>query len=239
MLLENGKHEGLVKGVSLFLRGEAHRLTGAFKLNVGGVEVVHREYLELNDGTLSEKTVKRLQNCFPKWDGAIENMNDFAVEDTEVEVTARNEQDKEDANKYWTRTEWMQPRGTGGDVELPQAVDSKSLAARYGAKFRALSGGKSVAKTVQAPAPAKAAPSAPKAAPKAPAAPVARVDPSTLEACWEAFSKAQEGQPEDVINGEWFKLLGEAVKGKDQGDFDADDWGRVMVAVGKIDNLPY
>ena len=144
MLLENGTYRAVVKDISVYLRGENERLTGAFRLDCEGKELVHREWLELNDGTISDKTIKRLRECFPKWDGSIETLEQgFCVQDVEVEVTVENEQDKQDPEKWWTRTKFMDPPGgsSGGAAALPDKESRATLVGKYGARFRALAGG--------------------------------------------------------------------------------------------------
>jgi hypothetical protein len=150
MLLENGKYAAVVKDASLFMRtvktkdgGTAERLTAAFRLECQGKELVHREWLELNDGTISDKTIKRLRECFPQWDGSIETLEQgFCVRDVEVEVTVENEQDKQDPEKWWTRTRFMDPPGGGsGSAALPEKESRATLVSKYGARFRALAGG--------------------------------------------------------------------------------------------------
>ena len=111
MLMENGTYGAVVRDVHLYERGEQKRLSAAFRLDVGGTELVHREWLELNDGTLSERTLQRLRKVFPKWDGTIEKLDEgFCCQDVEVEIVVENEPDQQDPGKLWTRTKFMNPR---------------------------------------------------------------------------------------------------------------------------------
>ena len=72
MLIENGTYRAVVKDISVHLRGENERLTAALRLECEGKELLHKEWLELNDGTISDRTIRRLRDCFTKWDGSIE-----------------------------------------------------------------------------------------------------------------------------------------------------------------------
>ena len=141
MLLENGVYRAVVQDISVHLRGENERLTGSFRLECEGKELVHKEWLELNDGSISDKTIKRLRECFPKWDGSIETLEQgFCVQGVEVQVTVENEQDRQDPAKWWTRTKFMDPPGgtSGGTAALPDKVSRATLVGKYGSRFRAL-----------------------------------------------------------------------------------------------------
>jgi hypothetical protein len=237
-----------VKDISVYLRGENERLTAALRLECEGKELVHREWLELNDGTISDKTIKRLRTCFPKWDGSIETLEQgFCVKDVEVEVTVENEQDKQDPEKWWTRTKFMDPPGGGssGSASMPEKVSRGTLVSKYGARFRALAGGAPAGARSQKPevrsqngegkalAEAQGAQRAGPAArpPAKPAAAAAPVTPSSLEDCWEALCKKYPDEFREQVGERWFKLLEQTVPGKDQADFSAEDWGAVMVAI--------
>lgn len=112
-----------------------------------------------------------------------------------------------------------------------QKADAKGLAAKYGAKTRAMLGG------IPAPAAKPAALKAP-AAPKPPPAPAPTAAPvrkSTMEDSWECFTKANEGKSELELYPLWNELIQKAT-GKGQNDCDPADWGKVMA---ELDNLPF
>ena len=246
MLLENGTYRAVVKDISVYLRGENERLTGAFRLECQGKELVHREWLELNDGTISDKTIKRLRGCFPKWDGSIETLEQgFCVQDVEVEVTVENEQDKQDPEKWWTRTKFMDPPGGGsGSAALPDKESRTTLVSKYGARFRALAGGTSVkgesgkgqgvstagtATKAGASVPAKAG--LPPVKPPASARAGKVEETSTLEECWDALCKKHPDELREQVSERWFQMLAQVVPGKDQADFGPEDWGAVMAVI--------
>jgi hypothetical protein len=254
MLLENGMYRAVVKDVSVYLRGENERLTAAFRVECEGKELVHREWLELNDGTISDKTTKRLRACFPKWDGTIEALEQgFCVQDVDVEVTVENEQDKQEPEKWWTRTKFMDPPGgSSGGAAMPERANRASLVSKYGARFRALAGGTparavgsaqsavgSGAGSVGSGQSAVSRPERGARAPLPPAPPVkptakpaeAPATPSTLEECWEALCKKHPDELREQVSDRWFKLLGDVVPDKDQADLAPADWGRVLAVI--------
>jgi len=260
MLLENGTYRAVVKDISIYLRGENERLTAAFRLECEGKELVHREWLELNDGTISGKAIKRLRTCFPKWDGNIETLEQgFCVQDVEVDVTVENEQDKQDTTKWWTRTKYMDPPGgSSAGAPMPGKESRATLVSKYGARFRALAGGTpsqgvrsqkpevrsgNAAPGGQAhPAgsatavPAKAPPSAKKTQPAvAQGAMAGKLDTqggvSSLEECWDALCKKFPDELREKVSERWFDILERVAPGKDQADFGPEDWGKVLAEV--------
>ncbi len=241
MLLENGTYDAVVRDNSLYLRGENERLTAAFRLECEGKELVHREWMELNDGTISDKTIKRLRACFPDWDGSIETLEQgFCCKDVQVEITVENEQDREDPEKWWTRVQYMDPPGGGGgSANLPEKENRATLVSKYGARFRALAGGVQHAApaTTAAPAtppPPSAPPPSPRPAPSTSSGQAPKetpVDPSTLEECWEALCEKHPDEMREQVSERWFELLGRIGDGKDQADFGPGDWGRVLADI--------
>ena len=247
MLLENGTYRAVVKDISIYLRGENERLTAAFKLECQGKELVHREWLELNDGTISDKTIKRLRACFPNWDGNIETLEQgFCVQDVEVDITVENEQDKQDPSKWWTRSKFMDPPGgSSGGAPLPDKESRATLVSKYGARFRALAGGpppRAAAgpqTTDRRPQTEKATAVPPKAPPPVKKAPPAAAQGvvSSLEACWEALCKKHPDELREKVSERWFEILERVAPGKDQADFGPEDWGKVLADVDS--DLPF
>ena len=228
MLLEDGLYPAVVTDVSLYLRGESERLTAAFRLRCENKELLHREWIELNDGTISDRTIKRMRACFPKWDGSIEALEQGGcVRDVDVDVTIENEQDRDDPEKWWTRTRYMDPRGgASSSATLPPAETRATLVSKYGARFRALSGGTPVKAAGSEQKETKAGPPA--------ARPPVEKDPateSTLEACWEAVCKKHPDEMREQVSERWFELLARVVPEKDQADFGPEDWGTVLTEI--------
>jgi len=223
MLLEDGKYTATVQDVYLYERGEQKRLTGAFKIEIEHdgktVDLVHREWLELNDGTISEKAIESLRECFPEWDGTIEALGEgFCCRDVQVQVVVENEQDRKDKDKYWTRTKYMNPVGkaNGGGADMPETLDKETLSAKYGSRFNAVTGAASK----------PAAPRAPVVPP--PVRKPAAAAESTLNDCWEKVIEKSPTLNRPQIEARWFDLLEKVHPGRDVGDISPAGWGLVM-----------
>jgi hypothetical protein len=182
------------------------------------------------DGTLSERGFRDVQAImgWSTWDwdrfgGEPESHAGHIVQC--VIETVQGEKGEFSSVKY------VNPPG-GGMAMLVKA-DAKSLAAKFGAKTRALFGG-ATASAPRAVAPVTPKPPAPMPQPpKAKPAPAA-VKPSTMEHSWDAFCKAHDGKPEAELYDIWPVAIREAC-GKDQNDCTPEDWGRVMAS---FDNIP-
>jgi len=222
MLLQDGTYNAVVRDVSLYCRGDNDRLTAAFKLDVEDKELVHREWVELNDGTISDRAIQRMQECFPTWDGSIEALAEgTCCFDVAVDVVIENEQDQDDPEKWWTRVKWMNAPGGGKTAAtLPDKADRSTLVSKYSARFRALAGG-APAKKAEAP-PTKPSPSAPK-----PAA----TESSTLEECWEKLCTKHPDELHEQVSERWFALMEQTIPDKDQSEFTGEDWAKIAAAI--------
>jgi len=166
------------------------------------------------DGTLSERGFKDAAAILGieggwNWDAWGVEPEYWAGHDVEAVIeTVQGEKGEFSSVKY------LNPPG-GGSARMEKA-DAKGLAAKYGAKTRALFGG----------APAKPAPPAAKAPP--PPKPAGKT--ATIEEAW-----AKWGKPDDV---DGFYALAQRVTGKaDHNDVGPDGWAAVIEAMS--DNLPY
>jgi len=163
------------------------------------------------DGTLSERGFRDAAAILGiegpwNWDAWGVEPDAWAGHDVEAVVeTVQGDKGEFSSVKY------LNPPG-GGRMEK---ADAKGLAAKYGAKTRALFGG----------APAKPAPKpAPKAPPPKPAGKTA-----TMESVYEAWTKANLAGTDEA----WWAFV-EQSTGKAQNDCTPEDWGRAMA---NIDNL--
>lgn len=234
MLLENGVYMARVLDVVLYLRGDHQRLTATFKLACEGLELAHNEWLELNDGTISDKTLKRLRVCFPNWDGTIETMETGeAFRDVECEVTVKNEPDKQDPEKMWTRTNSICAPGQSGAgaAAMPQAADRHELVSRYSSLFRSVGGVKPAAAAARGPARAAAVPPSqrPKAGPGVPPQrPAVKAETSSLAACWAKATSVLPDSSEKEQSDWFWARVEEAVPGKDQEQITPAEWFLVL-----------
>jgi len=184
------------------------------------------------DGTMSERGFKdaaAILGIPMPWDWALweREPSEWAGHDVDAVIeTVQGEKGEFSSVKY------LNPPG-GGSAAMPKA-DAKTLAAKYGAKTRALFGGVPAATVAgmkpasQLPPPARRPPP-PAPAPK-PAGPV-----STVEAVWAAFCEAHPGQPEDVLFPSWDEAVRGAT-GKAQADVTPEEWGAMLAT---FDNLQF
>lgn len=173
------------------------------------------------DGTLSERGFKDAQAIFGligPWDWALweREPEEWAGADVQAVVeTVQGERGEFSSVKY--------VNVPGGGQQALVKADGKALAAKYGAKTRALFGG---------------APAAPKSTPKkAPPAPKAKPPvkglESTMDAAWELFCKLHEGEDETALYEQWAVAISEAA-GKEQNDCTPEDWGKVVASIDKL-----
>jgi hypothetical protein len=196
------------------------------RVDVGGAVLNGGICLIQKDGTLSERGFKDVQSIlgWTAWDwAAFDNPPEsFAGHDVDAVVeTVEGEKGQFSSIKY------MNP--PGGGQQLTKA-DGKALAAKYGAKTRALFGGAPAA-------PAKpAAPKPPPATVKPPLPTAPAVKPSSMEECWDVFIRVNPGKTELDLYALWPKAIAEATGGKNQNDCTPEDWGKVL---DNIDNVAF
>lgn len=177
------------------------------------------------DGTLSERgfrDVAAILGISGPWDWGAWGVEPEAWAGHDVEAVVEIVQGEK---SEFSSVRYLNPPG-GGRMEK---ADAKGLAAKYGAKTRALFGG---------------APSANRAAPKPPVAPKTPPPPplpapvgaaSTMEDCWDAFCKVNSAKSELELYGLWAEAI-RAATGKGQNECTPEDWGKVLTS---IDNLPF
>jgi len=226
--VQPGTYEGVIVGAAIY---EAP--SGAVMCNVvvdingshlkGGICLVQK------DGTLSERGFKDVQAIFgwsewdwSKWDQVPETFAGAAVQ--VVVETVQGDRAEFSSIKY------VNPPGGGQRLDKGNA---KGLAAKYGAKTRALFGGTPAAPGKRAAAKPPAAKSPP---PPTPPPAMAAVEPSTMEECWEQFCEVNNGKTELELYDLWPKFVKE-VTGKTQMEVTPQGWGTVKNALGEI--LPY
>jgi hypothetical protein len=191
----------------------------------GGICLVQK------DGTLSERGFKDVQAIFgwsewdwSKWDEAPETFAGAAVQ--VVVETVQGDRGPFSSIKY------VNP--PGGAQRLAKA-NATGLAAKYGAKTRALFGGTPAAQG----RPSAARPSAPPVAKPPPSTPPpaeAAVEPATMEECWEQFCEVNKGKTEVELYDLWPTFINE-VTGRTQMDVTPQGWGKVKNAIREM--LPY
>lgn len=184
-----------------------------------------------SDGTLMERTISTLKEVFG-WDGQnpfdlMDNSYEEVQFQIEVEMeigvdskTGEQIKDEQTGEPVWfPKVKYLNPLG-GKSINMPEAADRKSVLAKYGSKFRALSGGA----PVKTPAKAPTAPPAKKTPPPAPPAPPAPVGPTaTMEEAWAACCEHNQDNSEAV----WAEVFERMFPGKTNSDLKPHDWGNL------------
>lgn len=227
MSIQAGRYPGKPTGVASVYENDKHSLVLCMEISVEGETLKWFTTLATEKDGINTKTIDRLKACFG-WNGVdpfwfVDSPDEY--KEREVEVTIEMRAGTKNPEKFFPSIQYVDPPG-GGAGAMPETGNRSALLAKYGSKFRAISGG--------APAAPKAA-TAKKAAPKA--APAAPAEASTQDECWRLFCAKNEGKGEDALADAWFALLAKEVPGVDQGDFTPAQWGKVKKAI--TDDLPY
>jgi hypothetical protein len=243
MLFENGTYAAVMVRQSVWEKADTGTLnmTGVFQ--IGDNELPHNFNLVKKDGTVSTKTISFLKEMFG-WDGvdfgALQN-GDFSQ--IPVDVVCENNE------KGYTNIIYVnKPGGKSNEVDMPANTDAKTLGAKYGSKFRAISGitaGKPVAKpaskTEAAPASAPVAPApAPtptkRTPPNRPAATKPQGPVSDEASCWAKACELRKDDPEEAQASFFWDNIASVVGDKTTG-ITPQEWGKVMVVL--TENLPF
>lgn len=187
--------------------------------------IVGRQCLVSKAGEVMQNTVRSLKEAFG-WDGADPFwFADTDLSDRDVEIVVEMERGQD--GREHANVRWINAPGRAGGLSSVKPADRKAVLAKYGMKFRALSGG-----TTVRPAPSQAA--APKAAPGAPpqavpppaAAPSGK--PMTIQEAWTTFCAAGGSTfSEAEVTKQWHALVGEVTGGKAQEAVTPEEWGAV------------
>jgi hypothetical protein len=253
-LIQEGTYEGLTVAASIY-EAPSGAVMCSMVVDVGGTHLKGGICLVQKDGTLSERGFKDVQLIFgwsewdwAKWDQEPEAFAGAAVQ--AVVETVQGERGEFSSIKY------INPPGGGQRLEKANA---KGLAAKYGAKTRALFGGSTQlttggssqkadgtkgtegTKRTLSPQPsplkgegeARGGRTLPPPTPP-PAQPA--VAPSTMEECWEQFCQVNASKTELELYDLWPKFVNE-VTGKTQMEVTPQGWGKIRDAIGGM--LPY
>lgn len=199
-------------------------INGAWEPVEEDLDITGYFYLEKRDGTLNSVTIDNLKSAFG-WDGR----DPFWLQDADFNahvVQLKLEFETYD-NKTRLKVRYVDAENAmPADVPQADAGARRAISTRLGAKFRANAGGS----PAPAPAPSAARPTAaPKPTNGAPAAPPAAALPAgmTMQQAWEAFAKAAaEDSSQEVLEREWFRLLGEIFPGRQPEQLTPADWAR-------------
>jgi len=222
--VQPGTHEAVTVAATIY-EAPSGAVMCRMTIDINGAHLQGGICLVQKDGTLSERGFKDVQAIFgwPEWDWSKWDQDPEAFAGAAVQVVVETVQGE---RGEFSSIKYVNPPGGGQRLEKGNA---KTLAAKYGAKTRALFGGTSAAPRPPAPPAAKPPPPAP---PRAEAA----VEPSTMEECWEAFCEVNKSKTELELYDLWPKFVKE-VTGKTQMEVTPQGWGRVKDTIGKM--LPF
>ena len=202
------------------------------------------------DGAVNTRTVETMREVFG-WDG-----NDpFWLAEMDLsgivhDIVVENEAFTTESGRtiQSPKVKWINVRGQGASSGMHEPADKRAVLAKYGAKFRAVSGGVKPA-TTPAPALTKPAPTAPaptpplkftpppaqKTLPGLPQEPEPDAAESTQEEAWGVLVSANPGAEQTALETIWF----DAIKGtrKKAHELTGKDWGRLALKFS--DNVPY
>jgi hypothetical protein len=181
-----------------------------------------------NPGMVLENAVKSLRE-WSGWDGADPTwFMEVDLSGVDVDLVIENEVWQ---GKASPKVKWINKPGSGGGAKLPE-TDRRAIAAKYGAKFRALAGG-----VPPKPRPAgqmAPPPSAPPTRPApAPAKPVA-----TQASAWAKLNTLGAGTAD--LEALWFRFVD--ATGMDQAEMTLEGWAQVETAIEQhfnAEGLPF
>ncbi len=231
-LPKEGLHVATITGRSIVAEYDSGAIGFEFPVSIDDDDVAWRGtarvIIVLKDNSVSENGIKSLKQTFGI-NGSLESICDLCEKDlpvTQVEFAQCKHEEYEGKPQF--KLGFLNP--VGGASRMSEPADRKAILAKYGSRFRALSGG------------ATANPAAAKSEPKKasiPAQPVKKGPPSaptrtiqaptaTQDEAWEACMKA--GIATDANPEPWFAAIdatfGDGSREKSE-TFSIQQWGQL------------
>lgn len=223
-LPETGKHKATAQQTTVYEKDNGV-LVCAIHFEVTEDEAITGYFsLSRKDGSLNQYTIDNLKDVFG-WDGC----DPFWLVDedlSEVLVSITVEDIERDDGSYFRCVKYLDKPGGGGG--MPEEGDRDDILAKFGARFRAMSGGKQVASKKAAP-PKKKAPAPP--APPEPELP-AGLGPMDMQEAWGGFCERAGDLNEEDLAAAWWKAI--EATGKTAEDLTPEEWGRVAASAEKF-----
>ena len=229
---QEGKYVCKLNGQLVIYEASTGSLCAAVPCVMGesGFTFKHTMVLVKSDGTIQTKTTDTLKAVFG-WDGVdpfwlMDNSEDGgAMRSLEFEIVGGPETG--DKGGQYFKSQWLNP--LGGGMKTPAAADRRSVLAKYGNKFAALSssattgvgGGQKTAPPVPSGAPRAARPTPPTMPP------VAAPATATMEETWAALNEAQAGKPAAAVEKLWFDTIARLFPNKSNTDLKPHEWGKL------------
>ena len=257
MLPKAGTHTALLNAAPVPYEAESGAFCLAMPVKLTNSEVEwsgkHTLTLVKSDGTPMTRSADTLKQIFG-WDGKLESLFDLceseAILEMPFEIVGEHKvlppkaDDPEGESKTIFSSVYMNP--IGGSAKMPEAADRKSMLAKYGSKFKAISGGAAkpaAAKAAAAPATKAAAPAKAASAPAAKAAvsgPPGRKSTaavprtSTQDEVWAAIVAANPDLDDTAQAQAYYDAIEAVVEGgsADPGSLTLQNWGQIMTNIG-------
>lgn len=185
-----------------------------------GATIVGYHYLEKNDGSLNDSTIKQLRDA-TGWDGR----DPFALEELPADLVVKITVEAEEyEGRNTLKVKWVDNKDStgGGGVKKANDQERAAIKARLGQKLRAQFGA-----PVQTPKPT-GAPSMPKRTPPVthPAAKQPKPAPGcTMDEAWQKLCVVATDQERASIV--WTGVLDRLFPGKQDSDLKPEDWAKV------------
>lgn len=230
--MADGTHDGTAKGATMY-EAESGAMMACFDVEIDGGGPIMRGWITLaqKDGTLNERGFADVRSIlgWQDWDWQAWNQPPEHFAGHRVSVVLETKPD-EQSGQPRQRIRYVNPPTAG-----LKRGDAKVIAAKYGPRLRALTGG---SPSSSRPAGTTAA-LAPRPVPARPAVPLQPLPPaqSSMDACWLVFCQRTPGKSEAEIPPAWFAFIGGLYAGRDPVDLTPAEWGAVMVAMN--DDLPF
>jgi len=213
-LMAEGTYDAVTKSAVLY-ESKGNALMCVFDIEVAGRIMKGWVTLVQKDGTLSERGIRNVQEVmgWTGWDWAAfeGNPSDFGGRACSVVIGTEPDQQGNPESKI----KYINAPGSG-----IQKADARAMAAKYGAKFRAVLGGGT---PTARPTPAQRPMQAPTAATS-----------STMPDCWAALCDAMQGKPQVVIEAAWFRLIDKVGGGKPPEAMSGAEWGAAKALIASV-----
>jgi len=206
-----------------------------------GFTFKHTMVLVKADGTIQSKTTDTLKAVFG-WDGVdpfwLMDSSEEGAPMRSVEFEIVGGPETGDRGGLYFKSQWLNP--LGGGLKTPMAADRRSVLAKYGNKFQALSqSAERGTRSAEQGTPARKAPPVPGGAQRRTVPPPSgppQGATATMEEAWAVLNEAQAGQPADTIERTWFETLARLFPNKTNTDLKPHEWGRLKAEFA--DNVP-
>jgi hypothetical protein len=186
-----------------------------------------------SSGEIQTRRVEEMKTIFG-WDGAdpfwLEDIEQGTLDEIVFEIVGDQEEytpPGETESKTIFKIQWVNPLGGSAGAKMPEKVDRKQALAKWGSKFKAVSGGSKPAATpkLSTAKPAQAGPPGRKCT-------AATARTSTQEEVWTALRKANPASVSDDELADKYYAAQDEVAPNAEGNLTIQQWGAVADKLG-------